>query len=195
MQVREIVSLVRYQDGTEEFHKPNYIQTVDGQLFFTEEGEVLAIQSKTVTLDDDQIKSLPTTPVEVVPAPGEGKRLLIVAATLLLDNTANPYTNVDDNALFQIRYGTSGEASFYFDLQFSMKHPNAQPVIADAGIFSITDTGSRYGNSPYGWQDYRDGIENKSFSLTAINGSSGDFDGGDPANSLKVTVYYAVIDL
>lgn len=57
------------------------------------------------TLDNDEIKALPTTPIMVIPAPGDGLAIAWIWATAIL-NTVNGAYTVDLGSTWQLIIGT-----------------------------------------------------------------------------------------
>jgi hypothetical protein len=151
------------------------------------------LQTVQVVLTDAQIKALPTTPVELVPAQGAGT-VILLKDVLLHKNFGVGYTNADaDSAYLSAVLGDddleglelqanvpsgvswlagtmqSGEAFYWFRYQ----HPDAFNKAAEVFGSNCVDAAAF---------------------LYVDNAGNGDFDGGDPANTLKVTVYYIVVD-
>jgi len=136
--------------------------------------------SATVTLTDAQIKALPSGNVEIIAAPGTGKYLYVNQVAFAL-NIVGAYTNVTINIPPQLWYKTS------------------EVGIVDSTLddFAFT-TPDKYGTLlntyPQGYFASAD-IENRAIELNISNTGAGNFTGGNAANTLKVTVYYVVVDL
>jgi len=188
------------QDVAENAGKVPVVNDEGTGFDFQESGGGGALLSATVTLTDAQIKALPTTPVELVAAPGIGMGLIFMGAFFNKPQLTNEYTNISDLDIIQIIY--DGVSESYLDRAF-------QEDIAS----SITQITLLIGQTiPYQFYDppapYRANqgyiepillvsnstIENKAIVLQAIT-SNGDFTGGNAANTLKVTVYYTIVDL
>lgn len=154
-----------------------------------------AIQSATVTLTDAQIKALPSTPFTLVAAPGSGKLILPVDAVMSLDAQGGAYTNVTNQQMW-LSYGSGGRtisAIYDENTQGAFADDSAVHVLLGFSNSQVTSlTGTVY--STAWWSDDTGGIANAALTLGMFNGG-GDLTGGDPANSLKVTVLYAVVDL
>jgi hypothetical protein len=151
------------------------------------------VLSATVTLTDAEIKALPTTYKQIVPAPGAGKMLNFISSIINLDATAGAYTNIiTDGLLFVGHDDYLSEASCFANM----------PTGASKNISSLT--ASTISNSTYaGYLGYAIAVinnysftdlENKPLKLHAIN-TEGDFTGGNAANTLQITVYYTITDI
>ena len=165
------------------------------------------LQQTTVTLTNAQIKALPTTSIEIVPSPGTGKILQVISGTFSKAgdfSAGNPdwalsYTNVT-----QVTNGNAWAGITYED-----------DLLVPASSYLIDDTASDNvyrnfwgGNNNFpqlvpfsytvqgfatGMPDRR-GSHNKALHMSVVN-PAGNFTGGDPANTLKVTVYYIIVDI
>jgi hypothetical protein len=160
-----------------------------------------------VTLNNDQILALPTTPVEIVEAPGVGKALHYIGGFAVLDNRAGTYGNV----------GEVGDPGVGNASVLRIVNGNWQSSIVAVWDWALTDGSDKvaFSLAPYsdrfeltgqpdpqttidGWSDYLPAFENQPMSIRCGNGwvsPIGDLTGGDPANTLAVTVYYAVADV
>lgn len=151
------------------------------------------VYAETVTLTDAQIRALPSTSVQVVPAPGAGKALVFLRAVAVGSWTAaNGYTNVSQVGFLQVAiyYGAEEyQASDLGDVSpFGIESRpmwQFQPWTAPAAT----------GQSPRADDLSALDVENVPFRFVVTNGSAGDFTGGNAANTLTVTVYYLVVDL
>lgn len=164
----------------------------------TDAGENLALlEQRTVTLTDAQIKALPTTPVQIVAAPGDGRVLIFHSAVLVSNwSDANKYTNIAGSGV--------RELAVYYGAEFE-NASTKNPSVLNAFFFGVPATMARL--KPYSPSDtdlmvmslvHVDAAEsmyNQPFNLYCYNGASGNFTGGDAANTLKVTVFYTVFDL
>ena len=125
-----------------------------------------------VTLTDDQIKALPTTPVEIVAAPGAGKYLQLIIASVYA-NFVSAY-NIDLGA-YILNDNGNGFGSELFTIA------TAEPL---QNIFQVQMDGSSSAPNV---------IENKNLAVISFDGVN--LTGGNAANTLKVTVYYVIVDL
>lgn len=151
-------------------------------------------QVATVTLTNAQVKALPTTPQLLVAAPGANKVIVPVLA-YLYSNIVAPYTGLDADGMSII---------------FSMGNQTPLSLSDDkAGAGNPSDatdllTGSLYAVVPPPYlldtsiRQIRPVMGNAGGVNHALNieiGNGGNLTGGDTANTLKVAVYYTVLDL
>jgi len=166
------------------------------------------VRQATVTLTDGQIKALPSTPVEIVAAPGVGQFLVPLGAWLIIDATAGAYTN------FNAPSGTNPYASSVYLAWDALNFFNDALGPAQAtGLLSHAERRVTYlspvsGNMQEVGGDLADssglvygdpaiaalGYDNASLSVVGQNNALGDFTGGNPANTLKVSLFYAVAE-
>lgn len=163
------------------------------------------IRRASVTLTNANVLALPTTPVQLVAAPGAGFYLAIWKICLKANFSTAAYTNV--NATFGAMYGQIGTAGNYS--QQVVNDSATTPAISALTNFmgnadrvthlgpyleSITvaaDAGyvlTRYNVGGIAIADE----ENKALFLQADNNGSGNFTGGNAANDLKVVAYYTI---
>ena len=160
-------------------------------------GGASIIQSATVTLTDAQIKALPTTGVEIVAAQGVNTIINPLNAVIVF-NWAADYTNIDGacqlfiqadsgNSTLDFLRQADGNVVSDFFANGSSTFINIQSNQKVANINGNTTVA----NSPAFISDF----ENQGLSIKINNGASGNLTGGNAANTLKVTVYYTVVDL
>lgn len=151
-----------------------------------------------VTLTDAQIKALPTTPIQVADAPGADKFISLIHAVIILDNVNGGYGNIAGGTSTLVSFGV-GElvalqtaSSLYVesdmgDFEFPSSSPFpimfSAPANIGTGLFAAA--GPADSNS----------VNNKPLYILGANGVNGNFTGGNAANTLKVTVYYVIVDL
>lgn len=163
--------------------------------------EVVSVFSQTITLTDEQIKALPTTPIEIVPAPGVGKALMPVVALLTTKFSGGGYEAIDGTARILIGWpgGYTAFADFLNSPAFAITMANSllnheepeqiwrcvpyQDIAVEAGLTGIFLPSS---------QETANNA-NRAFTIQAFN--SIDFEGGHATNTLEVTVIYTIIDV
>jgi hypothetical protein len=160
------------------------------------------------TLTDAQIKALPTTPVTLVSAPASGSRIKVMGGSASLNTTAGAYTNINtvycavqiDNPsgdwmagplavndssmttpLTNVTSWFGGAAHLVIDIPC----PAMKPI--DAGAVS----GHSEWIQPFG-ASVSSHVDATAVRISVDNGGSGVWTGGNSANSLIVTLYYAV---
>ncbi len=163
------------------------------------------VQRVTVTLDDAQIKALPTTPITLTPVPNAGVRFKLVGATGILNNHAGVYTNIDATyASLQIETADGswlavigndssvslGDVTTWFNTNHDPASggtggildwlvPTAFPVGANGWLTPILTTS-------------KISVDGQALRLAMDNNGSGDLTGGNAANTFKVILYYLV---
>lgn len=158
----------------------------------------------TRTLTDAQIKALPTTGITIHVAPGAGFRIKPVAISLVGKFTAGAYTNV--NATYSdihIEVGTeyiifcvandsstTPAISQMTDFMGAVNRVVDPPItdivsvpVAGGAGYILPNSETAAGVSTTVWDDV-------AISIKAENNGSGNFTGGNAANTLKVTFYF-----
>jgi hypothetical protein len=145
----------------------------------------------TVTLTHDQIKALPSTAFDVVPAPGAGKMNQFILGIIEVDTAAGAYTNVNAAAQIQFQLAPTGNATpittgVPLDGTLDVAGTALNSVLQDT-----TNTG--FGNAFLA--DIGISFDNLSIGVWIGNGGAGPFEDGHASNSMKITVIYQIIDL
>lgn len=154
-------------------------------------GSPSSILVATKTLTNAQILTLPSTPVELVAAPGTGKALIFFGA--FFETTyATDYSNVHADSR-----GVIANANWGRDHSTLIKTNGLFTVTSGIGFLppvAIQDTLA-------GWESYLLGINgmgsktDTGFFLHVDNAGNGDFTGGNAANTLEITIFYYIVDL
>lgn len=156
-------------------------------------------QSAKVTLTNDQVLALVSTPVEVVAAPGAGKIVYPISAFMVIKNAAAEYTNLDAQAVLGLRVVSVNcdMCTPYDEAANGALGTAATPGGGSFVPFIVPAVTASELSSPITgeWQAQASQIENEPLSLFGYNASSGDFTGGDDANTLDVYVTYQIADV
>jgi hypothetical protein len=146
---------------------------------------VQTVYSLKTVLTDAQIKALPTTLVELVPAQGVGKIVSFLQA-VFSSNSIIPYTNLDADFAGIISWEGSAEAATYVDQGFFGN---------ESRVAVINPQGNITGSFIYGASGNLFLFENMALTLGIYNNTLGNLTGGDSANTISVTILYTIVDL
>lgn len=154
-----------------------------------------------LTLTDAQVKALPSTPIEIVPAPGAGKALLPFLAWWYVKWAAD-YTNI--GSLSRIGIGYSGQLNGTLAQFDETAAGQVSNLLADGAshpaVMGPRGTSGPLTGSPISatgqFQD-DPGVTNAALEVFAVNGgtATGNFTGGNGGNVIFVTLFYVVADV
>jgi hypothetical protein len=153
-----------------------------------------------VTLTNAQVIALPTTGITLVSAPGAGYIIRPFIVSLRTSFSAGAYTNVNAAAWLTALLGTR-------DLMSSKANDAAitNAAATTTGLTSFLGAGDSY--TQFVPRNHTENVnewgelavhtavsflENQALTLKVDNAGSGVFTGGNAANTLKVTTYYAI---
>jgi hypothetical protein len=147
---------------------------------------------KKVILTDDEIKALPTTAVELVPAPGAGKAIICpmiynAGVCMFITNLAVGYSNITFGSQIQFAIGDGSAIDSQFgggsNFETLLAAGNKMWAIA-SDYFQVSGQSSSVSE-----------LENKALNLAITQNTDGNFTGGDPANTIEITISYSIIDI
>jgi len=152
--------------------------------------------SATVELDNDDIINLPTTPFELIAAPGVGKGVIVQSVIIGISPWFANYGNIAGNA--RIHFGDPNENA---ELTSQLKEAVGAGVsnilawgeasIGQLIANQLSDTASPAGNS--GWN--RADLDDQPLNIFLYNAANGVLTGGNAGNKLRVNINYNIIDL
>jgi hypothetical protein len=160
--------------------------------FAVDEDDVVTVKKKTVTLTDAQIKALPTTAINILPAPGAGILNHVHGALFVADFTAGAYTNLSANPFFNIVYDAANNyinATLLAGEEMFLAGHNVCYTLPYMLLFEGATQPSAF---PRSSAEFGETI-NRTVDIGGGNVSSGNFTGGHADNTLKVTVFYTPI--
>lgn len=159
---------------------------------------LVGMQQIDVQIAHAAILTLPSTPVELIPPPGPGLGIQVFGAWVVSECSAGPYTNES----------TGGDSPFSGDpgcLYLTHGATDDQNVTNPARLIPLLATAFPFVAllSPVVWAGPDVPISPFSVVIDAstmvegiylfANNADGDLTGGDPANTLSVRVWYAIV--
>jgi hypothetical protein len=151
------------------------------------EGEYVSsnMRKLSVTLNNNQIKTLPVSGFDLVSEVNSNKVVIPSFAVILTDFRNGIYTNIDNLA--------GGTFLRYNNSVLTL-------ITAPADNMWLFEDDSDVGFTllqfyPADAVRYKADFAGKYLQLFVLNGSSGNLTGGHAANTLKLTVYYSEIEL
>lgn len=150
----------------------------------------------TATLTNAQILAAPTTPVQILPAPGAGK-VIVPFQVVMYSTIVSPVTNIDGDCSMGLVYGLNWDTN---SLDYMWENNDGTKVSdflsASQFVFMTTvqKTALNFTNAvlPGVYQIINNGLY---FNATNGNFGAGNFTGGNPGNSIKVFVWYDTISV
>jgi len=161
----------------------------------------------TVTLTDAQIKTLPSSPVEIIPAPGANKVIIPLGGFLRITGTGgepSAYTLAEgaDDIQLALRLGDNSlnRVSEHIGNQGMLESLvlDVHSYISCPGFYIGGPTSGDYLDIHYTWNAYSASQSpvNKALYLYDDDNNGGDpYTGGAVGNTLKIHVIYQVIDI
>lgn len=183
-------------------HRPEYF-TTDWLLFF----QFLLTQASaeqpplTTLLSHTQVAALPSTSIQVVPAPGAGLMVLPITAVVFANTAGGAYTNIDPAAVLVVKYASGIYATTVIANDVLITNGSATGV---TDLLGSTTPSMAWLSQTFGTENVDEwdglarvyptsGVENTALILTLDNGGSGNLTGGDPADSLTVVMRYVIV--
>lgn len=146
---------------------------------FLQGSGVVRVAGKVLT--DAQIKALPTTAIEIIPAPGANRVIQPIRITGKVDATAGAYVLAGHTILGVIPHGSDFSGQNFWVEDFAMGNLDSasqitlwSPFVADRVV---------------------DMAAFKEKALDLFMDGGGSLTGGNAANTLTVIVFYSVMDV
>lgn len=160
-----------------------------------------ALLTITTTLTNAQIKALPSTPIELVPAPGAGFQLVPFLCAVRGNTNhgmGSAYGNVDpDFSALYVLYAGGSSWSNYVINDSTLGYQSVTDLFTASHTFYWSFLAYTTAEPIYAWGNIaipEVGIEeNHALHLIWDNNAAGNLTGGVSANSLAVTTYYTIV--
>lgn len=153
--------------------------------------------AKKVILNDSQIKSLATAPIELVPAPSVGKSIFPLSAIISTHFSGGAYV-ADGDGVLEITLNNYAILDNIPNDSFRSLALLTQFLTGNAVLFLKPQQEFISSYNEY-WKSaqFRSAalVENVPLMLDIDNQDAGDLTGGDAGNSMVITTFYIIIDL
>lgn len=152
-----------------------------------------------VSLNDAEIKALPTTQKELIPAPGLGKAIVLLSSPLWKTNLVAPYGNISsfaDGSFVYIAWNNNETIDSGIQNLAAGNFMNALLENLGGSLILTSPSTVRSVNG----NDFNVRTHNLSDAenlpvTTACFNNDGDFNGGNPANTIDIHLWYDIIDV
>lgn len=151
------------------------------------------VRTAAVALTNAQILTLPTTPVELVAAPGSGRRLVLVSVYMRSAFVAG-YTNVTGTGPL---FGGAGLVVTHGPDDSDASTMRSLTIFAAAAVREWDALGpaiSTAADVALGYGGAGTDQSNKALNVVVRNAALGNFTGGNAANILRVSIAYLTVD-
>ena len=166
-------------------------------------GNSPSIKSSTATLTNSQILSLPSTPFVMVSSAGTGNAILPIMA-YVKSNITGAYTNIGNNCIVAFDYIVAAPdfAEIFNDLSVGTSPVN--DLLTSNRIFNLGYMPfNPYSTSLNGYcaTERTESGSNLNLYLSVYNDNGagfsnlGNFTGGNSSNTLKVTMFYVIVNV
>lgn len=165
--------------------KKNIINNLNQQIM---------LLSNTIELTNEQIKSLPTIPFQIIPSPGLNKFILPISAFIIHEKVAGGEYSGCDGAYWGLQAGNDPLMSSYISAAGILVQEAPYISFAQFPIpYAISD-GNIANMVVYQGYQPMDEVSNRALFIKDCTNVT-DYTGGHADNKLKVTVYYVIVDL
>ena len=152
----------------------------------------MVLRQATVTLNNNEIKALPTAAVAVSDAPGEGKVCVFITGAMQFLFSGGAYTNVNANATLSFQNELTRVSSSASQIAAVLANPATQGALFVPSIlFQDPLYVAEFGGEGISLAD----AANLPIEVSATNALAGNFTGGNAANALIASVQYLVYDV
>lgn len=158
-------------------------------------GGTVSIPATTVLLSNDQIKALPTTPVEIIPAPGANKIIIPLSCVAILKVPGGVYYTNNTDAAWYLKL--TQQVSNVAVVQQALGGAVATSQIVNFSFPLLSVGAGEFDGVVVSNYDATENENDLNVPLLLYGNYLGgsDYTGGNAANTLKMVIYYIIVDL
>jgi hypothetical protein len=174
---------------------PTHVISANGLTADANTGNIdLDFKAKKIIITDAQLKALPTSPFELIPAPGVGKYVLLHSlsyrSVIVGKYLSSTGTDLDGNSDIVTTYGANlinlSEVLLAPSYLGAGAEGSDNVYFVQRGYMTTASSSSAFSASA---------IENKSVCFSSDSQDGFNYTGGNVANKFEVTVCYTIVDL
>ncbi len=168
-----------------------YVFATSGVYSVVADPAIIKVSTSTVT--DAAFKTLPTTPVTLLPVAGSGWQYVVVQVQVAALITTG-YTNINGDAFMNLAFNGTEPWSNFLINDSTIGTTRFSDAFAGAGSRRLIFVPYTPTEPAFDWGNVvgvGDTAINGTLALTVDNNGSGNFTGGNSANHFVVTTYYA----
>jgi hypothetical protein len=169
---------------------PTHVITVNGNATNQTTGDAqIPILQANATLTNDQIINLPSSLVEILPAPGANKMILFHSAVFHHNFSAGAYTDAGGYRIIIVYGDYAAEASIL--TLFNINPRDEISIVRQPGFNTSIPSWSGFEETSVPFA--KSSIINQPLKL--YSDKPAPYTGGNAANTLVIDIYYSIIDL